>query len=146
MHIHINYNEETPTRVFANLPPAGTEISGLTTVVAILLSKYFEYGGDPVRILKHLNSIKSEKPYGFGKNRVDSIPHALSIALRKHLIKTGKIKTWDSLSENKEQKKLITETDIDTKIYCPQCFSSNVGVISGCSEPTCFDCGYSICS
>jgi hypothetical protein len=34
----------------------------------------------------------------------------------------------------------------EQKIHCPKCFSSNVGMISGCSEPTCFDCGYSKCS
>jgi len=147
MHIHINYNEEGPTKVFANLSPAGTEISGLATALAILLSKYFELGGDPTRILKHLNSVKSEKPYGFGKNRIDSIPHAISIALRKHLIKTGKIKTLDSIKEDKEQQKLVEkEADNGNRVYCPQCFSSNVGVVSGCSEPTCFDCGYSKCS
>ena len=147
MHVHINYNEEGPTRVFANLSPAGTEISGLTTATAILLSKYFELGGDPLRILKHLNSIKSEKPYGFGKNRVDSIPHALSVALRKHLIKTGKIKTLDSIHEDKKQQKLVEESiEPGKRVYCSQCFSSNVGMVSGCSEPTCFDCGYSKCS
>ncbi len=146
MHVHINYNEEGPTKVFANLTPIGTEISGLATALAIVTSKYFELGGDSVRILKHLNSIKSEKPYGFGKNRVDSIPHALSVVLRKHLIKTGKIKTLDSLQEDKEQKKLLVEEDSkDQKVYCSQCYSSNVGMVSGCSEPTCFDCGYSKC-
>ena len=146
IHIHINYNEEGPTKVFANLSPAGTEIAGLVTAIAILLSKYFEYGGDPVRILKHLNSIKSEKPYGFGKNRIDSVSHAISIALRKHLIKTGKIKTLDSIQDDKEQKKLVEENTSSTATYCSQCFSSNIGMVSGCSEPTCFDCGYSKCS
>jgi len=147
IHIHINYTEEGPTRVFANLSPSGTEISGLTTAISILLSKYFKLGGDPLRILKHLNSVKSEKPYGFGKNRIDSVSHAISVALRKHLIKTGKIKTLDSINLDKEQTKLIEENPLNgNMVYCPQCFSSNVGMISGCSEPTCFDCGYSKCS
>lgn len=145
MHIHINYNEDGLAKIFANLSPAGTEISGMTTAIAILLSKYFELGGDPAKILKHLNSIKSEKPYGFGKNRIDSIPHALSVVLRKHLVKTGRIKTFDSIQEDKEQKKLI-ESNEDKQVYCSECFSSNVGFVSGCSEPTCFDCGYSKCS
>ncbi|PIO08538.1 hypothetical protein COU59_01360 [Candidatus Pacearchaeota archaeon CG10_big_fil_rev_8_21_14_0_10_34_12] len=152
MHIHINYDDEGPTKVFANLSPTGTEISGMTTALAILLSKYLELGGDPVRILKHLNSIKSEKPYGFGKNRIDSVAHAVSVALRKHLIKTGKVKTIDSIQETKEQTKLTDEeNEFDSNgngqvIHCSQCFSSNVGFVSGCTEPTCFDCGYSKCS
>jgi ribonucleoside-diphosphate reductase alpha chain len=139
VHLHINYDEEGITKVFANLSPTGTEISGMTTALAIILSKYFKLGGDPSRIIKHLNSIKSEKPYGFGKNRTDSVPHAMSIALRKHLIKIGKVKTFNQEINNKEPEN-------DAKLHCPKCFSANVGMVSGCSEPTCFDCGYSKCS
>lgn len=139
VHLHINYDEEGITKIFANLSPTGTEISGMTTALAIVLSKYFNLGGDPVRIIKHLNSIKSEKPYGFGKNRIDSIAHAMSIALRKHLIKTKKIKTFNNNLDAKEP-------EVGAKLHCPKCFSANVGMVSGCSEPTCFDCGYSKCS
>jgi ribonucleoside-diphosphate reductase alpha chain len=139
IHLHVNYDNEGPTKVFANMSPTGTEISGLSSALAIVLSKYFELGGDPSRILKHLNSIKSEKPYGFGKNRIDSIPHAISKALRSHLIKTKKIKTFDQNTESKEP-------ETDEKLHCPKCFSANVGMVSGCSESTCFDCGYSKCS
>ena len=147
IHIHINYNEERISKIFANLSPIGTEISGMATSIAIILSKYLELGGDPVRILKHLNSIKSEKPYGFGKNRVDSLPHAFSIAIRKHLIKTGKIKPLENGHALDNGNGKVVEIDKDIKnLYCSKCFSSNVGMISGCSEPTCFDCGYSKCS
>lgn len=154
IHIHINYNEEGITKVFANISPAGTEISGLSTALAIILSKYFEMGGDPVRILKHLNSVKSEKPFGFGKNRIDSIPNALSVALKKHLVKMGLLKTFDDLSDNSKNglgqpqnnDPVQDELDDNSNLYCPNCFSPNVAMASGCSEPTCFDCGYSSCS
>lgn len=164
LHIHINYDEDGPTKVFANIPPVGTEISGLSSALAILLSKYFELGGDPARVLKHLNSVKSEKPYGFGKNRIDSIPNALAVALKKHLVKTGKMKTFESLNGNQKKESKSSKENVspknnpdsenpggnnpeeDLKLHCPNCFSSNVAMISGCSEPTCFDCGYSKCS
>ena len=145
IHLHINYDEEGPTKIFANLSPTGTEISGLSSALAIILSKYFELGGDPVRVLKHLNSIKSEKPVGFGKNRIDSIPHAIAVALRKHLIKTGKIEPINH-EENNNFVININNKEEDLKLHCPKCFSSNVGMVSGCSEPTCFDCGHSKCS
>jgi len=145
IHLHINYDEEGPTKIFANLSPTGTEISGLSSALAIILSKYFGLGGDPVRVLKHLNSIKSEKPAGFGKNRIDSIPHAIAVALRKHLIKTGKIEPINH-EENNNFVININNKEEDLKLHCPKCFSSNVGMVSGCSEPTCFDCGYSKCS
>ena len=146
LHMHINYNEHGPYQVFTNMAPIGTEISGLTTVVGILLSKYLSEGGDPIRILKHLNAAKGDKPFGFGPKRVDSIPHAISVALREHLKRTGWIDT-----ENTEQTKKVDEMLEFTKKFqqvshCPKCYSANVAYESGCSEPSCKDCGYSKCS
>ncbi len=153
LHIHINYDEQGPSKLFANISPAGTEVSGLTGALAILISKYFELGGDPARLLKHLNSIKGDRPIGFGAKRVDSIPHALSKALRDHLIKTGKMKdvstgqTTLSLNGNGSQKVVEEKGELPkVSLYCPKCYSSNVEVSGGCSGPTCFDCGYSECS
>ena len=151
LHMHINYDDEGPLRIFANISPTGTEVSGLTCVIGILLSKYFEYGGDPIKVLKHLNSIKGDKPYGFGTKRIDSIPHAMAQALRDHLIKTGKlaIKVGGDATQKDDKKQLRLDVEghkATISIYCPQCYSSNVEMVSGCSEPTCFDCGFSKCS
>ncbi len=149
LHIHINYDEEGPTRIFANLSPTGTEISGMAAALAIVLSKYLELGGDPTRILKHLNSIKSERPFGFGKNRIDSVAHAFSVAIRNHLVKTGKIKVLEPEKNGHDvpvQSTKVQAQDYNSVLHCPKCFSSNVGMMAGCSEPTCFDCGYSKCS
>ena len=152
LHVHINYNEEGPVKIFCNIGPTGTEISGLTTALGIMISKYFQEGGDPVSLLKHLNSIKGDKSFGLGPKRVDSIPHGISIAMRDHLIKTGKIHVLNSpqtiLKEGKPEKSDYVKQDFkpEAKMHCPKCFSTNVEVGSGCSEPTCFDCGYSKCS
>ncbi len=148
LHVHINYDEEGPTRVFCNLAPIGTEVSGLTTALGILISKYLEYGGDPVKLLKHLNSIKGDKPFGFGNKRIDSIAHGIAQAVKDHLIKTGKMATKIAplKDENKQLKLDVDGFEVKVSIYCPQCYSSNVEMQSGCSEPTCFDCGYSKCS
>jgi len=144
LHINITYDELGPKRIFLNISPCGTEISGLTGALGIMLSKYFELGGDPVKILKHLNSIKGDKPFGFGSKRVDSIPHGVSKALRDHLIKTGKIEQIDG-------QQMLTVIGVKTSkevdgVSFPKCYSNNVGMLSGCSKPTCFDCGYSECS
>ena len=128
----------------------------MTTALGILLSKYFEIGGDPVRILKHLNSIKGDRSYGFGPKRVDSVPHAISKVLRDHLIKTGKLKNGENgqttltsgLTNVPEKSALEDEKPgfIQISLYCPKCFSANVAMQSGCTKPTCLDCGYSECS
>ena len=146
LHVHINYDERGPYQIFTNIPPLGTEISGLTSLVGILLSKYLAEGGDPVRILKHLNSIKGDKSTGFGDNRIDSIAHAISIVLRQHLKKTGWIEDVDGVSSSKVSlSEVMPSRPIahPTSSYCEKCYSSNVAFESGCSEPSCKDCGHS---
>ncbi len=137
LHVHVNYDEKGPFQLFANIPPLGTEIAGLTSLVGILISKYLSEGGDPLRLLKHLNSIKGDRPVGLGPSRVDSIPHAIAIALRAHLKKTG----WIEGAEAEEA--FPSAVPIE---HCPKCFSRNVSHESGCSGPTCHDCGHSACS
>ena len=136
LHVHVNYDERGPFQLFTNIPPLGTEIAGLTSLVGILVSKYLAEGGDPVRLLKHLNSIKGDKPIGLGPNKVDSIPHAIAIALRTHLKKTGWL----------EGAALDETPPAAPAEHCPKCFSRNVAHESGCSGVTCHDCGHSECS
>ncbi len=137
LHVHINYDEKGPFQLFTNIPPLGTEIAGLTSLVGILISKYLAEGGDPLRLLKHLNSVKGDRPIGLGTNRVDSIPHALAIALRAHLKKTG----WLEGAATADP-----APDASPSEHCPKCFSRNVAHESGCTGVTCHDCGHSECS
>ena len=113
----------------------------MTSLVGILLSKCLAEGGDPLRILKHLNSVKGDKPLGFGEARVNSIAHAISIALRQHLKKTG----W--LTDEEEAKNgRLDIVDLPKSEHCPKCYSPNIAYEGGCSGPTCHDCGFSECS
>jgi len=158
IHIHIDHHDGKILRVFTNITPVGTEISGLTCMVGILLSKYLELGGDVNEIRKHLNSIKSDKPFGFGPKRVESIPHALSVALSKFMAQTGNLPGQQLLSPHVSKpapevqaqlgiaQKAIAEHTADDKKHCPKCFSPNVAMLSGCSGPTCYECGHSECS
>ena len=147
LHVHIDYDETGPYRVFTNLPPLGTELSGLTSVVGILISKYMEAGGDPVRVLKHLNSVKGDRPFGFGAYRVDSIPHAISTALRTHLQKTNKLEpNANGNGATPVPSQGLELWDRAAALYCPSCYSNNVARESGCSGVTCHDCGHSECS
>ncbi|MEK7287719.1 MAG: adenosylcobalamin-dependent ribonucleoside-diphosphate reductase, partial [Elusimicrobiota bacterium] len=156
LHIHIDYDEAGPYRVFTNLPPMGTEISGLTSILGILLSKYFETGADPVRILKHLNSVRGDRPFGFGASRIDSIPHAVAVALKAHLKKTGKLPGGNGGCAVVEKSKAIPASggdsgeglelwEVSKVAYCQKCFSPNVSYESGCKGPVCHECGHSEC-
>jgi ribonucleoside-diphosphate reductase alpha chain len=138
LHVHINYDEMGPYQVFTSIAPIGTEISGLTSMVGILLSKYLDLGGDPVKILKHLNSVKGDRPIGFGENHVNSIAHGIAIALKSHIKGVDK--------ERIENEDKLDLWDASKAQYCPKCYSSNISFEGGCSGPTCHDCGYSKCS
>ena len=140
LHVHVDFDDDGPFRVFVSLSPVGSELAGMSALVGVLLSKYLEAGGDPVKILKHLNSIKGDRPLGFGQARVDSIPHAIAIALREHLKKHGKI---ESASETPRVLELWEKVEA---LYCPECYSSNVEKASGCHGVVCHDCGHSECS
>ncbi|MFH1619792.1 MAG: LAGLIDADG family homing endonuclease [bacterium] len=142
LHIHINYDEHGPYQVFTNIPPLGTEISGLTSLIGILLSKYLEEGGDPVKVMKHLNSVKGDRPMGFGENRINSIAHGVAVALRSHLKRTG----WMTNGNAEGGGQKLELWEMSRSLYCPKCYSSNVSYESGCSGPTCHDCGHSECS
>lgn len=184
LHVNIVYDNMGPVKLFANISPIGTEISGLTSALSIMMSKYLQQGGDPAKLLKHLNSIKGDKPYGFGQKRVDSIPHAFSKILRDHLLRTTKLqdysqqKTLTLKTESSDETKVAdaaqsklelpkeeseekndglkkeaisvevknpVEAHKEASLFCPNCYSRNVAMMSGCSEPTCFDCGFSKC-
>lgn len=155
LHVHIDYDEEGPYRVFASLPPVGTEISGLTSIIGVLISKYLEEGGAPSSLLRHLQSVKGDRPFGLGESKVNSISHGIGVALKAHLKKHG------GLGDNEEEAMLVKEegspkpeeggslelwnlTQISDQ--CPDCYSANIRFGSGCSGPICNDCGYSECN
>lgn len=160
VHIHIDHADGDAMRIFANTTPVGTEIAGLTTALGIMISKYLERGGDLIEIRKQLNSIKSDKSYGFGPNRIESIPHAMSVAITKFLREHGKIQDpqqtdlmqqWKSKQNNNAQQNNIAMQHSvvqsgQQQVHCPKCYSPNIAFVSGCSGPTCFDCGHSQCS
>ena len=161
LHVHIDHHDGAIQRVFSSIAPVGTEISGLTSVLGIVISKYLQLGGDANEIRKHLNSIKSDKPYGFGPKRVESIPHAVSMALSKFMAQSGNLPGQQMLNVNKPAPEVQAQLSVtvtkpvisheqphgtEDKKHCPKCFSPNVAMLSGCSGPTCYECGHSECS
>jgi ribonucleoside-diphosphate reductase alpha chain len=154
LHVHINYDETGPKQVFCNLPPLGTELSGVAASIGILISKYLEIGGDPRRLIKHLNSVKGDKPIGFGEKKVDSIPHAISVALKAHLDRHP-VSEKPSTGVTLDVPKVVDVAPVDhreeaariqaiSSNYCPSCYSPNFVLEGGCS--VCKDCGHSKCS
>ncbi len=151
MHVHIDHKDGKPFKLFTSTTPVGTEVAGLTTALGIMISKYLEGGGDVNEIRRQLNSIKSDKPFGFGPNRVESMPHAISVCLTKFLAQHGQLKGQQVLTQtttpnsNNISDHQSAQSN-DRKEHCPKCYSPNIAYVSGCSGPTCFECGHSECS
>ena len=137
LHVNIVYDKEGPYRIFTSIPPIGNELSSLTSVLGVFMSKAFQAGYDPRKAIKHLNSAKGDKPLGFGPNRIDSIPHGVAVILKRHLEKTGKLMIQEQKTLTEEPKK---------QEHCPKCYSPNIKYTNGCPTPTCLDCGHSECS
>ena len=83
LHIHLDHVDKKITRIFLNLAPIGSEMSGMTSALGIILSKFIEKGGEPLDLIKHLASIKGSQVTYFDSTPVESIPQAISIALEK---------------------------------------------------------------
>ncbi|MBI5366617.1 MAG: adenosylcobalamin-dependent ribonucleoside-diphosphate reductase [Planctomycetes bacterium] len=155
VHIHVVHDEGDAVRIFTNTTPIGTEIAGLTSVLGIMISKYLELGGDVAEVRKHLNAVKSDRPYGFGPQRVESIPHAVSIALTRFLKQQGKLPQTaaESGALNGVSTGGVAAAAADEErdnrarsLHCPKCYSPNIAYRNGCHGPTCYECGYSECS
>jgi ribonucleoside-diphosphate reductase alpha chain len=147
LHVHIDYDEEGPQRLFASLSPVGTELAGLTSVLGVVISKYLEQGGSAPALVKHLQAVKGDRPFGLGESRVNSISHALGIALSTHLKKHGHAETENhGVVELEDPANLELWNLSNQDEQCPECFSANVRHGAGCSGPICNDCGYSACN
>jgi ribonucleoside-diphosphate reductase alpha chain len=158
LHVHIEYDEAGPYRVLTHMEPPGTEVAGLATALGVLVTQFLEKGGDLNQLTKPLQSIKGDRPLGFGPNRIHSISHGLAVALKSHLEKhnwvldekSGKKTTAGGqltqleapqTSNNLELWKMAAFSD-----QCPECFGHNVSTDPGCKGPICHDCGYSECN
>lgn len=130
LHVHIDHKDGKAYRVFTNLPPVGSEMSGLVTILGVTISKYLELGGNLENLIKHYQSIISDKPYGLGAKKVFSIPYAIALTF-KHFLK------------QMQGKEIQVSTPV-TIHSCPECHSSNFSSQEGCS--LCHECGYSACS
>ena len=133
LHVHIDHKEEKdPYRVFINLPPIGTEISGMASILGVVISKYLELGGDLQYLIKHFQSVTSDRPIGLGPKKVHSIPHALSMIFK------------DFLKTMSGKEVVVASVAPEATEACPECYSTEFKKQEGCN--LCYNCGFSKCS
>jgi ribonucleoside-diphosphate reductase alpha chain len=137
---HITMNHDSygqPFEVFVEIGKAGSDITAMAEAIGRLISLIFRLEPIPqleraLEIIEQLNGIGGARWVGFGKNKVLSLPDAISKALSEHYqlpILTGL-----------EQKR---QTDGWSADICPVCGQSSYVREEGCTH--CLSCGHSEC-
>ena len=83
----LNFHDEHPFELFAQIGKAGSDISAFTEAIARLISLAFRCGIEPEAVADELMGIGGSRFIGFGPNRVRSVPDAIGLFLNEYLNK-----------------------------------------------------------
>jgi len=135
-HITMNHDDSgQPFEVFIEIGKAGSSIKAMAEAIGRLISLIFRLEPIPpteraVRIMEQLSGIGGARSVGFGKNKVLSLPDAVSKALAEHY----ELPILRGVA--------VEPTGLSADI-CPVCGQSSYVREEGCTH--CLSCGYSEC-
>ncbi|MBI3366815.1 ribonucleoside-diphosphate reductase, adenosylcobalamin-dependent, partial [Candidatus Roizmanbacteria bacterium] len=156
-------NPPEPLEVFINVGKAGTDIyamaEGLGRMISLALrfSSHLSVVERIEEIIAQLQGIGGARSLGFGKDRIRSLPDAVSKILAMHYGLNSETKKLNGggNGELKEEPKLVTQTTQPSLIQtstrpvmssfdiCPTCGEATLVHEEGCKK--CYGCGYSEC-
>ena len=143
-----NDEKDNPFEVFVEIGKAGSDIKAMAEALGRLISLFLRLsssvpGNERIQyIINQLHSIGGSNSIGFGKNRVMSLPDAISQVLENHYnISNG------SDNPTAHQASLISTNKITqpktTTDLCPACGQATYQRTEGCK--LCLSCGHSEC-
>jgi len=138
LHITMNHDEKgQPFEVFIEIGKGGSDLKAMAEAIGRLISLIFRLEPIPPKerareIIEQLSGIGGARSVGFGKNKVLSLPDAISKALAEHY----EIPLLTSESH------LSAPNNLSADI-CPVCGQSSYVREEGCTH--CLSCGYSEC-
>ncbi|MGM9991947.1 MAG: adenosylcobalamin-dependent ribonucleoside-diphosphate reductase [Candidatus Bruticola sp.] len=143
-HIIMNDDEDNqPFEVFIEIGKGGSDIKAMAEALGRIASILLRVNSplspkERVKeIVKQLGGIGGQSSVGFGKNRVRSLPDAISQALSENYLASD---------DNPELEKIRQKAEAIGKItadLCPECGNSSFINIEGCTK--CYLCGHSEC-
>lgn len=141
-HITMNVDDnQEPYEVFVEIGKGGSDIKAMAEAMGRLMSLVLRMNADMTpkqrveEISKQLMGIGGKNSYGFGKNRVLSLPDAVGQALKEHYL--------DNDKERQQETKDYSDTKLSNADICPSCGDTAFMSLEGCH--TCLSCGYSQC-
>lgn len=150
-------NPPEPLEMFITIGKAGSDIYAMAEGLGRMISTALRFSSHlpvDVRIKEIINQLKDiggARTYGFGKDKIRSLPDAIAKVLEMHY----GINNKNNLNKNEEKPKLvenITQPSINSvfefdenKIFdiCPSCGEASLVHEEGCKK--CYNCGYSEC-
>jgi ribonucleoside-diphosphate reductase alpha chain len=150
-------NPPEPLEVFINVGKAGTDVYAMAEGLGRMISTALRFSSHlPVEvrvreIINQLKDIGGARSYGFGKDKIRSLPDAVAKVLATHyqinLNGNEQLKKDEKpkLVENIIQPSLTTFSVNEEKIFdiCPACGEASFVHEEGCKK--CYSCGYSEC-
>jgi ribonucleoside-diphosphate reductase alpha chain len=138
LHLTMNHDKKgQPFEVFIEIGKAGSDLKAMAEAIGRLISLIFRLEPIPPKerareIIEQLSGIGGARSVGFGKNKVLSLPDAVSKALAEHY----------------ELKLLLSESHLSapnnlSADICPVCGQSSFIREEGCVH--CLSCGFSEC-
>lgn len=86
VHIHIVGENGKIEEIFIRPVPIGSEIYNICAMLGVFISESIKRGLEIEKVIKHLNSTKSNKKIVIDENTViESIPQAVAICLKDFL-------------------------------------------------------------
>jgi ribonucleoside-diphosphate reductase alpha chain len=144
-YVTINSNGgDQPFEVFIQTSKAGSDTAAVSEAIGRLIS-YILRISSPVppkdrlkEVVTQLGGIGGGRPFGFGSNRVLSLPDGVAQALMDYLsdVNLPTTQTNGHVAHPKGSKKLFGD-------LCPECGEASVVNEEGCRK--CYSCGFSEC-
>ncbi len=144
-------NPPEPLEVFINVGKAGTDVyamaEGLGRMISLALrfSSHLSVEERIKEIVNQLQGIGGARTLGFGKEKIRSLPDAVSKVIAMHYGLNG--------TNNQKETKIVqqtTQTSLINNIesgsvfdICPSCGEASLVHEEGCKK--CYSCGYSEC-
>jgi len=135
-----------PFEVFINVGKAGSEVSAVSEAFGRLLSLFLRTpsslppGARLAAMAQELKGIGGNRPFGFGPNRVASLPDGIAQVLFAHL--DGIPAPLPSAGTDNPEGEFV-EQPLSLGDLCPECGEGAFVNTEGCRK--CLACGYSEC-
>lgn len=140
LNLFVTEQDGQPFEVFAIIGRAGSDTMAFTEAIGRILSIALRSGVPVDELARQLRGIGGARSWGFGLNRVRSVPDAIGKVLQEHYVEGH---SFGIPSEEAHQEELPLAVPAARGEICPACGNATLMQVEGCAK--CAGCGHSEC-